>query len=83
MNCPIPELNQQSVGKAEQYEHKHISVWSEDEGSKSLVMGAVSAPYPPDYSYALIPCVQAYFNDVMVGRNADVELKTWCNWITT
>lgn len=83
MSCPILELNQHSVGKAKQYRHKNISVWSGDAESKSLVMGAVSAPYLPAYSYALIPCVQAYFNDVMVGRNADVELKTGCNWITT
>lgn len=46
---------------------------------QSLIMGAVSAPYLPAYSYALIPCVQAYFNDVMAGRNADVELKAQCN----
>lgn len=46
---------------------------------QSLIMGAVSAPYLPTYSYALIPCVQAYFNDVMAVRNADVELKARCN----
>lgn len=46
-------------------------------------MVAVSAPYLPAYRYALIPRVQAYFNDVMAGRSADVVLKTWYNWITS
>lgn len=48
-----------------------------------LIMGAVSAPILPAYRYALIPCVQAYFNDVMAGRYADVELKARCNRITS
>lgn len=46
-------------------------------------MVAVSAPNLPAYHDAVIPCVQAYFNDVMADRSADVVFKTWCNSITS